>query len=99
MVPQIQSQTTGLGMRKAETCSLRLYELEPTPRFFVRPITAILGKVPMVRAGNTGTIPFSMLRYERAYYPGGRSDSAMDKGDGSLLWCVNTWAMKWSQKK
>ena len=34
-------------MRKAETC--RLYELAPTPRLFVCPITAILGKVPMVR--------------------------------------------------
>ena len=84
-------------MRKAETC--RLYELAPTPRLFVRPITAILGKVPMVCTGNTGTIPFSMRGHERAYYPGGRCDSAVDKGDGSRLWYVNTWAMKWSQKE
>jgi len=75
-------------MRKAESC--RLYELAPTPR----PITAILGKVPMLRAGDTGTIPFSMHRYERTYYPGGKCDSAADKGDGSRLWYVNTWAMK-----
>ena len=66
-------------MRKAESC--RLYELAPTPRLYVRPITAILGKVPMVRAGNTGTIPFSMRGHERAYYPGGSYDSAADKGD------------------
>ena len=97
MVPQIQSQTTDDWMRKAETC--RLYELAPTTRVFVRPITAILGKVPMVRAGNTGTFPFSMRLHERAYYPGGRCDSAVDKGDGSRLWYVNTWAMKWSQKE
>jgi hypothetical protein len=84
-------------MRKAETC--RLYELAPTPSLFVRPITAILGKVPMVRARNTGTIPFSMRGNERQYYPGGRCDSAADKGDGSRLWYVNTWAMKWSQKE
>ena len=82
-------------MRKAESC--RLYELAPTPRLFVRPITAILGKVPMLRAGDTGTIPFSMRGYERTYYPGGKCDSAADKGDGSRLWYVNTWAMKWSQ--
>jgi len=69
----------------------------PTPRLFVRPITAILGKVPMLRAGDTGTIPFSMRGYERTYYPGGKCDSAADKGDGSRLWYVNTWAMKWSQ--
>ena len=35
----------------------------------------------------------------RAYYPGGRCDSAADTGDGSRLWYVNTWAMKWSQKE
>ena len=82
-------------MKKAE--SRRLYELAPTPRLFVRPITAILGKVPMLRAGDTGTSPFSMRGYERTYYPGGKCDSAADKGDGSRLWYVNTWAMKWSQ--
>ncbi len=32
-------------MREADTCSL--YELAPTPRLFVRPITAILSKVLM----------------------------------------------------
>ena len=65
-------------MRKAESC--RLYELAPTPRLFMRPITAILGKVPMLRAGDTGTIPFSMHGYKRTYYPGGKCDSAADKG-------------------
>jgi len=84
-------------MIKAETC--RLYELAPKPRLFVRPITAILGKLPMVRAGNTGTIPYSMRGHERSYYPGGKCDSAAGKGDGSRLWYVNTWAMKWSQKE
>ena len=64
--------------------------LAPTPRLFVRPITAILGKVPMLRAGDTGTIPFSMRGYERTFYPGGKCDSAADKGDGSRLWYVNT---------
>ena len=32
-------------MTKAETC--RLYELATKPRLFVRPITAILGNVPL----------------------------------------------------
>ena len=88
-------------MRKAASETCRHYQLAPTPRLFasVRPITAILGKVPMVRAGNTGTIPFNMRGHERAYYPGGRCDSVVDKGDGSRLWYVNTWAMKWSQKE
>ena len=51
-------------MVKAETC--RLYELVPK---LCDPITAILGKAPMVRAGNTGTIPFSM-RSARIEGPG-----------------------------
>jgi hypothetical protein len=63
----------------------------------VRPITAILGKDPMLRVGDTGTIPFSMCWYKRVYYPGGECDSAADKGDCSRLWYVNTGAMKWSQ--
>jgi hypothetical protein len=45
-------------MKKAETC--RLYQLMPTPRLFVRLTTAILGKEPLVSAGNTGTVLFSM---------------------------------------
>jgi hypothetical protein len=42
-VLQIQSLADN-QMRKAETC--RLFELAPTPRLFVCPITAILGKSP-----------------------------------------------------
>ena len=49
-------------MAKAETC--RLYELAPKPSLFVRPITAVLDRVPMVRAGNTGTIPYSMRGHD-----------------------------------
>ena len=44
-------------------------------------------------------IPLCWWCNERAYYPGGKCDSAKDKGDGSRLWYVNTWAMKWSQKE
>ena len=31
-----------------------------------------------------------MRLHKRAYYPGGRCDSAVDKGDGSRLWYVNS---------
>ena len=83
-------------MTKAETC--KLYKLVPKPRLFMCPITAILGKEPMVRAGNTSTIPLSMRCHERAYYSGGECDLEADKVDSSRQWYVNTGAMKWSQK-
>jgi hypothetical protein len=76
-------------MKKADTC--RLCELVPTGSVFVSPITlitVILGKVPLVRAGNTGTDPFSLRGHKRAYYPGGRCDRADDRGDGNWLWYV-----------
>jgi hypothetical protein len=82
--------------RKAET--LRLFELDPSlPRLHVMPITSILGKVPLVRAGNTGTIPHHMRGRKEQCFPGGKADSAPGKGDGSCLYFVNSWAMKWSQ--
>jgi hypothetical protein len=85
-------------LRKTE--SRLLYELDPQkPRLYVMPIASVLGKVPLLRAGNTGTIPYRLKgqAVERRLYPGGKADTAPDKGDGSRLWYVNTWAMKWSQ--
>ena len=82
--------------KKAET--RRLFELDPSlPRLYVMPITSILGRVPLVRAGNTGTIPHHMRGRKGECFPGGKADSAAGKGDGSRLYFVNSWAMKWSQ--
>ncbi len=60
----------GNWCRKAET--RRLFELDPSlPRLYVMPITSILGKVPLVRAGNTGTIPHHMRdRKEQCFLEG-----------------------------
>ena len=83
--------------QKAET--RRLFELDPMlPRLYVMPITSILGRVPLVRAGNTGTIPHHMRGRKEQCFPGGKADSVPGKGDGSRLYFVNSWAMKWSQK-
>ena len=71
-----------------------LYELDPhLPRLFVLPISSVLGKLPLVRAGHTGTIPYSMRgeAKERKYYPGAKCDSKEGAGD------VNMYAMKWSE--
>ena len=86
----------GNWLFKSESC--RLYELDAQlPRLYVMPMTCLLGKLSVVRAGNTGTIPYSMRGRAAACYPGGKCDSREGKGDGSRLYYVNPWTMKWSQ--
>jgi hypothetical protein len=78
--------------------SRRLYELDAQmPRLYVIPMTSLLGKLSLVQAGNTGTIPYSMRGRAEECYPGGKCDSSEGKGDGSRLYFVNPWTMKWSQ--
>ena len=55
--------------------SRRLYEMDAQmPRLYVIPMTSLLGKLSesVVRAGNTGTIPYSMLGRAAECYPGGK---------------------------
>jgi hypothetical protein len=64
---------------------------------YVLPISSILGKLPVVPVGNTGTIPFSM-RCREEDYVGAAFDSAEGAEDGSRWWYVNSWALGWSSK-
>ena len=78
--------------------SHRLYEMDAQlPRLYVMPMTCLLGKLSVILAGNTGTIPYSMRGRAAEYYPGGKCDSSEGKGDGSRLYYVNPWTMRWSQ--
>ena len=78
--------------------SRRLYEMDAQlPRLYVIPMTSLLGKLSVVQAGNTGTIPYSMRGRAAECYPGGKCDSSEGKGDGSRLYYVNPWTMRWSQ--
>ena len=69
------------------------------------PVDSIVGKLSMVQAGDTGTIPFEPTARNQAdsetlrdkYYPGGQADSAPGEGDGTRLWHTNAWAMGWSR--
>jgi len=61
------------------------------------PIASILSKLPLVPVGDTGTIPYSM-RGEATDFDGGSCGSKPGEGDGSLWWCVNSWAMSWSSR-
>ena len=65
--------------------------------FYVLPKEFILGKLPVVPVGDTGTIPFSMRR-SAADFIDADFDSAEGAGDGSRWWYVNTWALGWSRE-
>ncbi len=71
----------------------RLHELDyKRPILYVIPIESILGKLPVVPVGDTGTIPHRLSnRFEGA--PGDRSEGS---GDGCRMWFVNSWALGWS---
>jgi hypothetical protein len=69
---------------------------------YVLPITSILGRLPVVRAGDTGTIPFSYRdgcrngahRYDHDL---ANADSRPGAGDGCPMYFVNSWALGWSR--
>ena len=95
---KILCSVAGNWLFKSE--SRRLYEMDAQlPRLYVIPMTSLLGKLSVVLAGNTGTqaIPYSMRGRAAECYPGGKCDSSEGKGDGSRLYYVNPWTMRWSQ--
>ncbi len=82
------------------TNSAMIYEREGGDRevLYVIPVESILGKLPVVPVGDTGTIPHTM-RAERARdLDGARCVREMGKGDGTRCWFVNNWAMVWSRE-
>jgi hypothetical protein len=61
--------------------------------FYVLPVESILGKLPVVPVGETGTIPYCMEDFV-----GSAFDTREGAGDGSRRWYVNTWALSWSRE-
>ena len=72
-----------------------LYLPSPDPVVYVVPLSHILGKLPLVPAGDFGTIPRSMHGRKEACFPLGVCDRHGDPGSGSALFYINTWAMIW----
>ena len=66
--------------------------------YYVLPIRSILGKLPVVPVGDTGTIPFSQRRHAEEYVDAA-FDSREGAGDGSRWWYVNVGALSWSHAK
>lgn len=83
----------------AKECGSNIvYEPNPTnPILYVLPITSILGKLSLVAAGDTGTIPFSERALRDTDFPLAFADRTDGGGDGCRLWFVNGLAMDWSR--
>ena len=86
--------------RVASGCRSRIvYERKQDSQvFYVLPVESILGKLPVVPVGDTGTIPYSM-RQHAAGFVGAAFDTREGAGDGSLWWYINTWALSWSRER
>ena len=66
-----------------------------TSVLYVVPLSHILGKLPLVPAGDDGTIPWNMHGRKAACYPRGVCDRQGSPGSGSPLFYINSWAMIW----
>ena len=71
---------------------------EQSQVLYVIPVSSILGRLPLVPVGQTGTIPFEMRR-ESADFPGAACDKTKDGADGCRWWYVNSWALGWGTKQ
>jgi hypothetical protein len=78
---------------KKSVSFLVLHELNyKNPILYVIPLEGILGKLPVVPVGDTGTIPHRL----RNLFPGAPGDRRPGSGDGCRMWFVNSWALRWS---
>jgi hypothetical protein len=64
--------------------------------FYILPVESILGMLPVVPVGDTGTIPYSMLQHA-ADFVGAAFDTR--EGAGSWWWYINTCALSWSRER
>ncbi len=70
--------------------SLIVYERLPDDQvFYVLPVESMLGKLPIVPVGDTGTIPYCMLQHTEELF-GAVFDASEGAGDWSRWWYINT---------
>ncbi len=81
-------------------CRSRIvYERQPDNQvFYVLLVESILGKLPVVPVGDTGTIPYCMRQHAEDFV-GAAFDTREGAGDGSRWWYINTWALSWSRER
>ncbi len=87
--------------RRLLDCSSRIvYERLPVPDNqvgYVVPVESILGKLPVVQVGDTGTIAYCMLQHAEDFV-GAAFDTIDGASDGSKWWYLNNWALSWSRE-
>ena len=80
-----------------------MYESEP-PVVYLIPVNFILGKLPVVKVGDKGRIPYAMEGTEVMELKNlnGKTDTKDNNGKikpcGSQLYYVNKYAMEWSNE-
>ena len=72
--------------QQLSTCNL-----QPPPGHF----TSILGRLPLIPAGDHGTIPAAMRNRKKELFEYGKCDKSARPGSGSKLYYINSWAMCW----
>ncbi len=72
----------------------QLYEPDK-PVVYIVPIASILGRLPLIPAGDHGTIPAALRGRERELFPLGKCDDDGRPGTGSKLYYISSWAMCW----
>ena len=84
-------------MNSTSQIGTRLFYLpsDPDKVVYVVPLCHILGKLPLVPAGDTGTIPVGAKDQKGTHFPLGTCDSPGNPGSGSGLFYINSWAMTW----
>ena len=72
-----------------------IYAPKPLPRVYIMPCEAILGKLPVVPFGDTGT--FNAKLPAEWFDSDARRDTPGRPGTGSEVWSVNTWSLEWAK--
>ena len=86
-------QTKAWWPSTAQIGTKMLYLPSPEPVVYVVPLSHILGKLPLIPAGDYGTIPRIMHGHKEACYKRGVCDRRGEPGSGSPLYYINTWAI------
>ena len=63
-----------------ESGTKKLYQPEPRPVVYVVPITSILGRLPLIPAGDHGTIPAAMRHRKKELFEYGKCDESARPG-------------------